>query len=472
MAYTFEESPLIPVAHPGPEFCETAAASGNESQSLKHLRMPNSPHSGDPSMSAAAAQATQTQTRSIAYLVSRYPTLSMIFVLREVVLLRALGFRIETASINPPDRKPEHLTPQEREEADRTYCIKRDGVPGALLAQFKTLVQNPTGYLRGIALVFILGRFDLASLFLNFMYFSEAMMVGQWMRRNRQSHLHVHLASQAASVGLFVHRTFRCGYSLTVHGPDEFYETRGFYLAHKIAAADFIVCISSYARSQLMYLSPYEYWKKFHVCRLGIDPLLFSPLPRPAPGQSERDDGAFEILCVGRLTPAKGQHLLLDAISQLVAQGHNVRLRLAGNGPDEPSLRAHGARLNLSDRVIFEGAVNQDRIRSVYAQADLFCLPSFAEGLPVVLMEAMSMGIPCVSTGITGIRELIHSGIEGLLVPPSDLDALVQALATLIDDDGLRSYLVMNGRKRILDEYDLGANVEKLAAIFAQNIKP
>jgi glycosyltransferase involved in cell wall biosynthesis len=302
------------------------------------------------------------------------------------------------------------------------------------------------------------------------MYFSEALMIGQWMRRNRQSHLHVHLASQAASVGLFVQRIFRCGYSLTVHGPDEFYSAIGLYLARKLSAADFIVCISSYARSQLMYLSPYEHWKKFHVCRLGIDPHLFSPIERPAP-LSSKSDGVFEILCVGRLTPAKGQHLLIDALRQLLDQGHNVRLRLAGNGPDESSLRAQAQRLNLGDRVIFEGAVNQDRIRSVYAQADLFCLPSFAEGLPVVLMEALSMSIPCVTTAITGIPELISNGIEGLLVPASDLDALVQALAMLIDDDGLRACMAMNGRKRILEQYDLRANVEKLAAIFAEHIK-
>jgi glycosyltransferase involved in cell wall biosynthesis len=429
--------------------------------------MPTSQHPGDPTSSAVPPP----PVRSIAYLVSRYPTLSMIFVLREVVLLRALGFRIETASINPPDRPPERLIPQEREEAERTYCIKRHGIPGAIFSHFKTLLQTPAGYLRGLALVFTLGRLDIARLFLNFMYFSEAMMVGQWMRRNRQSHLHVHLASQAASVGLFAHRIFRCGYSLTVHGPDEFYDAKGLHLAHKIAAASFIVCISSYARSQLMYLSPYECWMKLHVCRLGIDPHLFFPLPRNSP-LSGNSDGVFEILCVGRLTPAKGQHLLLDALRQLTDQGHNVRLRLAGNGPDEASLRAQAQRLNLADRVVFEGAVNQDRIRTVYAQADLFCLPSFAEGLPVVLMEAMSMGIPCVTTGITGIRELIHSGIEGLLVPPSDLDALVHALATLIDDDSLREYMIMNGRRRILEEYDLRANVEKLAAIFTENVKP
>jgi colanic acid/amylovoran biosynthesis glycosyltransferase len=413
---------------------------------------------------AAAPPQTSVPVRSIAYLVSRYPTLSMIFVLREVLALRALGFHIETASINPPDRPPEKLTPEEHEEAARTYCVKCHGLAGAAAAQAQTLLSNFAGYWRGLALAFRLAGLDLPRLFLNLMYFTEALMMGQWMRRNRQTHLHVHLASQAASVGLFVHRVFRCGYSLTVHGPDEFYDALGHYLPQKIAAADFIVCISSYTRSQLMNLSPYIHWDKFVVARLGVDPLLFSPVAKSSPRE------VFEILCVGRLTPAKGQHLLIDAVDRLVKQGRRVRLRLVGSGPDESSLRACAGRIAHPESVVFEGAVNQDRIRGLYAAADVFCLPSFAEGLPVVLMEAMAMEIPCVSTNITGIPELIRNEVDGLLVPPSDLEALIEALARLMDDENLRDRLATSGRARILEHYDLGRNVEGLAAIFTQRI--
>jgi glycosyltransferase involved in cell wall biosynthesis len=402
--------------------------------------------------------------RSIAYLVSRYPTLSMIFVLREVVALRAMGFRVETASINPPDRPPEKLTPQEREEAARTYCVKRHGIAGAAVAHFKTFVLNFLGYWQGVGLVFRMAGLDIHRMFLNLAYFTEALMVGQWMRRNGQAHLHVHLASQAASVGLFTNRVFGVGYSLTVHGPDEFGDVRGQYLTQKIAAADFIVCISSYTRSQLMNLSPYEHWKKFVVARLGVDPMLFSAL---APLASPE---VFEILCVGRLTPAKGQHLLIDAVDRLTQQGRRVRLRLVGDGPDDRSLRASANRLANPEAIVFEGAANQDRIRTIYATANAFCLPSFAEGLPVVLMEAMSMQIPCVSTCIAGIPELIRNGIDGLLVPASDLEALVGALARLMDDGALRDRLARAGRARILEHYDLGRNVEALAGTFAERI--
>jgi glycosyltransferase involved in cell wall biosynthesis len=392
--------------------------------------------------------------------------LSMTFILREVLQLRALGFRIDTASINPPDRPPDRLTCQEREEAARTYCVKSHGLAGAANAHLQTFLRNLTGYWRGVRLIFALGGLDPKRLSLNFMYFTEALMVGQWMRIKRQSHLHVHLGSQAASVGLFVRHVFGFGYSLTVHGPDEFYDAQGQYLVQKIAAADFIVCISSYTRSQLMKLSPYIHWNKLIVSRLGVDPMLFSPLPQKA------EPEVFEILCVGRLTPAKGQHLLIDAVEQLAQQGRRVRLRLVGNGPDESSLQERAALLEFPECVVFEGPVNQDRIRAHYAAADIFCLPSFAEGLPVVLMEAMSMRIPCVATNIMGIPELIRNGIDGLLVAPSDLDALVEALATLMDDKNLRERLGSSGRARILEHYDLHRNVTELASLFAERVKP
>jgi len=402
---------------------------------------------------------------SLAYLVSQYPTLSMSFVLREVLQLRALGFRIDTASINPPDRPPDRLTAEERDEADRTYCVKGHGLRGAAKAHLLGAIRNFSGYWLGLALVYRLGRLDPRRLAFNFFYFTEALMVGRWMRRMGHNHLHCHLGQQAATVGMYAHRVFGLGFSMTVHGPDEFYDARGQYLAEKVAAANFVVCISSFARSQLMLLSPYIHWSKIVVSRLGVDPRIFSQQPvRPAPD-------TFEILCVGRLTPAKGQHVLIEAVERLALAGRHVRLRLIGAGPDEASLREHAAQMQFRNCVIFEGAVNQDRIRGFYEAADIFCIPSFAEGIPVVLMEAMAMGIPCVTTHITGIPELIRNGIDGLLVAPADLDALIEALAKLMDDTALRQRVSLSARERIVECYDLHRNVEKLAEIFAARVR-
>ena len=156
-----------------------------------------------------------------------------------------------------------------------------------------------------------------------------------------------------------------------------------------------MVCISFFARSQLLQVSGSRDWHKFHVARLGVDTSLFRPSPfRPAPE-------TFEILCVGRLVPTKGQRILIDALGHLVRAGRPVRLTLVGGGPERGSLEQHAARQGLAEHVTFTGAVNQDAIQTLYAAADIFALASFAEGIPVVLMEAMALEIPCVATAIT-----------------------------------------------------------------------
>ena len=396
---------------------------------------------------------------SIAYLQSQYPMLSMIFVIREVLELKRLGFRIDVASINSPDRAPQDMTAVERAESEHAYYVKAHGLAGALVAHFSTLLVRPADYLRGWALVARLGGGDLTRWARLLVYFTEALMVGRWMGKRQLDHVHAHLGSQAATVGLFVKRVFKVGFSITVHGPDEFYDALGQHLTEKVEAADFIVCISDFARSQLMRLSNYEHWSKLVVSRLGIDPAVFAPRPQP-----ELNGRPFEVLSVGRLTPSKGQHILVDAVARMVEKGRNVRLRVVGAGVDEASLKQHAAA--LGQHIIFEGAVNQDRIRSLYAEADCFCLPSFAEGIPVVLMEAMAMQIPCVTTHITGIPELIRSGIDGLLVAPSDVDGLVSALSCLMDDPALCVKLGEEARKQVSQHYDLTRNVQTLAGIF------
>lgn len=404
-------------------------------------------------------------TLSVAYLTSTYPTLSMSFFLREVLELRAIGVRIDVVSVNPPDRPAEKLTQEEAVEAKNAYHLKKQGVSGAIVATFKTLLTHPAGYCRGVAMVFRLAGLDLKRLFYYIMYFVEASMVGVWMKKKRHHHLHVHLGSQAATVGMFVRAIFGVGFSITVHGPDEFYDAAGQCLAEKIEAADFICCISFFCRSQLMKFSPYVHWHKLIVSRLGVETADFTPrAARTSPDP-------WVILCVGRLVPAKGQHQLIDAVERLAQQGRRVRLHLVGGGPDDASLRQRASQLADPGILVFEGPVNHDRIRSLYEAADLFCIPSFAEGVPVVLMEAMAMAIPCVTTQIAGIPELIRPGLDGLLVAPSDLDGLTEALATLIDDPALGRRLGDSARARVVEHYDLRTNVGKLAAIFAERIK-
>ncbi len=400
---------------------------------------------------------TTTAGPPLGYLVSCYPAVSHTFILREVQRLRALGHTIHTASINRPDRRREAMEAAEREAADSTLCLKAQGWRGALAAAAASMLQSPAGCWRVLRQATSLGKG-----WRGLAYAAEALMVAQWMRRLGLAHLHVHFGNVGATVGLLVKTFNGCHLSYTIHGPDEFDDVPGQVLARKMAAADRVVCISQFARGQLMRISHPDHWAKMSVCRLGVDPGQFTYQARQPHSEPTR------LLCVGRLTPAKGQMVLLQAVHALVQQGVALQLCMVGDGPDRPKLEAATRQWGLQDHVQFLGSVGQAQVRDEMARGDLFVLPSFAEGIPVVLMEAMASGLPCVSSPVNGIPELIEHRSTGWLTPAGDAAALAQALQALIAQPQLRHDLALRARDRVRDHFDLDANTGQLSLIFKQ----
>ena len=398
------------------------------------------------------------------YLVSKYPAVSHTFILREITALRERSIGIDVASINDAGDRAA-MTQAERDEAERTFYVKRVGDLGALKALSWMAVSHPGKILAGIRIALKLGGTDIRRILLCLFYFAEAAILARWMRDRSLNHLHVHFATPAATVALILTHIAPVTFSMTVHGPDEFYDVTNYFLTEKIAAARFVVCISFFAQSQLMKLSPSKDWSKFDVSRLGVDCQHF--VPRPLRTSPE----AFEILCVGRLVSTKGQRILIRAAEQLILQGRRIQLRFVGDGPDRAKLEHAIKDRGLSDQIRFEGSVNQDRIQEFYLRADIFALTSFAEGIPVVLMEAMAMEIPCVATDINGIPELIRHGMDGLLVAPSDIDGLASALARLMDEPALRESLGKAGRQRVQQSYEISRSADRLAQIFHSRLE-
>jgi colanic acid/amylovoran biosynthesis glycosyltransferase len=373
-------------------------------------------------------------------------------ILREIRELRKF-FEVRTVSVRAPDRPLEQLSEEERDEEARTFYVKPQGAAGALRAALATLFSHPAAFFRGLFYALRLGGPKYAG------YFAEALIVGDWMRAHNLKHLHVHYSS---TVGLLVAKTFPIELSISFHGPDEFNDPAGFHLGPKIEACVFVRAISHYARSQLMKCCGFEHWAKIQAVYMGVDPDVFSPRPF-------REDAApLEILCVGRLAPVKAQHILIAAVGELARGGRNALLHIVGGGPDRASLERDIEARGLSRHVILHGFAPQHKLDEMYRGADVFALASFAEGLPGVLMEAMAMEIPCVSTWITGVPELIRDGVDGLLVPPAGEQALAEALARLMDDAALRRRIGTAARLRILDKFDLRKNAAQLAAIFLE----
>ena len=241
---------------------------------------------------------------------------------------------------------------------------------------------------------------------------------------------------------------------------------RPVFISPRKSAAVFTRAISQYGRSQLMKASHYRDWGKLELSRLGIHPAAFPARPfreNPAP---------FEIVSIGRLSPEKGQHVLVLALEQLLRQGRDMRLRFLGDGPDRRELEQHLAALGIGDRVVFEGAFLHDRLAELCRQADVCALTSFLEGIPLVLMEAMAMEIPCIAPRITGIPELIHDGVDGILFAPSDYLEIAGAVAQLMDDPALRRRLGQAARQTVLAHYDAARNGRAFAACLQGRLNP
>ena len=393
---------------------------------------------------------------------SQYPTISHTFILREIKKLRTLGCEVQVVSVRGADRPPASLTADEQEEYQRTFVIFEAGIAAVAGAHLGTLMRRPAAYFTGLIYSIRLARWDLRQIFLNVMYFGEAVVAGSWIWTRGLPHVHSHFSS---TLELIVARVFPITFSATIHGSGEFDDVVGFYMAEKVARAAFLIGISQYGRSQMMRASDPQYWHKLEVSPLGVDPNVF--LPRPHRDNPE----PFEILCVGSLVPAKGYHILLAAIARLVRQGRtSLRLRLVGEGRARPSLERAIREFGLENHVRLEGACNQERVRDFYRETDLFALTSFAEGVPVVLMEAMAMEIPCLATWITGVPELIRHGVDGWLVPPGDAEPVAGALAYLIDQPALRQSMGRSGRARVIEKYNLDQNVARLAEIFRRRL--
>jgi colanic acid/amylovoran biosynthesis glycosyltransferase len=391
--------------------------------------------------------------------VSQYPAANHTFILREIMQLRRMGMDIRVASIRAPDRPFERLTADEQNEQSATFYVKAAGVTGLLAANLRVFFSRPISYLRTLGYALKLASLDMRSALFNLFYFAEALVLVDWMRRKRLAHIHMHFSS---NVGLLARRLSPMRASVTIHGPDEFTEPASFYLREKIEAFDLLCTISEYGQSQLMRFSEHAQWRKFRVCRLGVDPALYAPRPfreNPSPAQ---------ILFVGRLAPVKGPHILIAALDFLVREGRAVHVKFAGDGPHRAELERDVAQRGLHEHVTFEGWQNADGVLALYQQADIFALPSFAEGIPVVLMEAMAMEIPCVTTCITGIPELIRNEVDGLLVTPSSDKQLAAAIGRLLDDPELRVRLGKSARQRVLQDFDLGRNTALLAAAFRE----
>jgi colanic acid/amylovoran biosynthesis glycosyltransferase len=399
---------------------------------------------------------------TIAYLVNQYPKVSHSFIRREIIALEACGIRVLRFSIR--SRSDELVDAADRQELAATRFLLGAGIRGLLSGLLGVALTRPLAWLRGFGLALRLGRKSDQGLLLHLAYFAEACVLFQWVTAAGVAHVHAHFGTNSTTVALLCHAIGGPPYSFTIHGPEEFDRLAGIYLREKIQRAAFVVAISSFGRSQIYRWSSHDAWSKIHVVHCGVDQTFLGQPSIPIPE-------AAQLTCVGRLCEQKGQLLLLDAIAQLATEGVLVKLVLVGDGELRGELETLIARFRLQDQVTITGWANSDDVRQQILNARAMVLPSFAEGLPVVIMEALALGRPVISTYIAGIPELVEPGVCGWLVPPGSIPDLKAAIRTVVQlPTSTLEQMGEAGKAQVAKLHQVDIEARKLAQLFQESI--
>jgi glycosyltransferase involved in cell wall biosynthesis len=400
--------------------------------------------------------------KRIAYLVSQYPASSHTFIRREVESLRARGVPILTFSIRRPS--PGELTaPEDRASFEETTFVLPLSPTKLASAHLRAIVTRPLAYVALLRLATRHRAPGARALLWSLFHFAEAIVLAAQLTRAGVTHLHNHFANAGATVGMLAARFAKLPWSLTLHGISETDYPAGLMLGEKLAAADFAACVSWFGRAQAMRTTAPDHWHKFMIVRCGLDlsdPRLPAPAPRDATPRRR-------IVCVARLSAEKGHLGLLDALAALRERGVDAELALVGDGPLRDMIEQRIAALALEDRVHFLGRLDETATLAEVAPADLLVLPSFMEGLPIVLMEAMALGVPVIGSRVAGVPELIEDGVEGLLFRPGDWDDLTGKIARVLGEPGLGDRMALAARAKVEREFDVRQAVDPLVDRFS-----
>ena len=375
-----------------------------------------------PRTDASSTSATGSHGH-VAYLINQYPSTSHTFVRREICALEAMGIQVDRYSIRPyPEPQVE---PADQREAATTTVLLARGIQGLIWPCLATAARHPLRFAKGLALTLRVARFSDRGFIRPLAWLAEACLIKRHMARSGARHLHAHFGTNSAAVAMLAHALGGPEYSFTSHGTESFDSPPTISLPLKIARARFVVAVSEWGRAQLMRWCDPKAWHKLHVVRCGLDDQflggdIVAPTERP------------KLVCVSRLSPEKGVEMLVAAVARLLASGTDLELTLVGDGPSRTSIEAHLDHAAIRDKVHLLGWGDAERVRAEIVAARALVVPSLAEGLPVVIMEAFALGRPVVATAVGAIPELVENHHTGWLVAPGSVEDLAEAIAKVL----------------------------------------
>jgi glycosyltransferase involved in cell wall biosynthesis len=359
----------------------------------------------------------------VAYLTNRYPATSHTFIRREIAGVERAGLRVERISIRAADA--ELVDAHDRAERARTRVLLGGGALGLLPSALVVAVAHPLRTSRALRTAVALGRHSTRGLPRHLAYLAEASVLLRWCERLGIEHVHAHFATNPAAVALLCRELGGPSYSFTAHGTADLGTAGASALARKIEHASFAVAVCEDGLRRLASWAPRGHEHKLHIVRCGVDAEFLAAAP---PG-ARAVPAAARLVCVARLSPEKGLDVLLRAARRLMEDGLEFEIAVLGDGPQRAELECLRGALGLTRHVRFEGWKSGADVRARILGSRALVLASHSEGLPVVIMEALALGRPVISTAVGGIAELVVPGVCGWLVPPLDERALAAAMA-------------------------------------------
>ncbi len=394
----------------------------------------------------------------VAYLVNQYPKVSHSFIRREILGVEACGVPVSRFSVR--SLNDELVDAADRQEFNKTRFILGVGAKGLLVNLLRVAVTRPQRLVEALRLTFKVGRRSERGLLIHLIYLAEACVLLQWLTEAQVDHLHAHFGTNSTTVAMLCQTLGGPAYSFTVHGPEEFDKPQAIALTEKINRAAFVVAVCSFGKSQLSRWCDYRQWEKIHIIHCGVDDLFLTHSYVPLPEVPR-------FVCVARLSEQKGHLVLIAAAGQLVAEGRQFKLVLVGDGPLRQEIETMIAQLNLHNHVEITGWATNTEVQQQILQAQVMVLPSFAEGLPVGIMETLALGRPVISTYIAGIPELVEPGECGWLVPSGSVEALADAMRSALQTPREElTRMGKNGSARVAQQHNIATEAAKLVALF------
>ncbi|RTZ18341.1 colanic acid biosynthesis glycosyltransferase WcaL [Vibrio aquaticus] len=400
----------------------------------------------------------------ITYFINQYPHVSHTFIRREILELEDQGFDIQRVALRGWDSNVVDET--DKSERAKTLYVLQSGLKALLPVFFRQLIKQPGRVFLAIKLAAQMTYMSERNFAYHLIYLFEACQLAEFCAQHESEHVHAHFGTNSTEVVMLAKLLSGIEYSFTVHGPEEFDKPLSLHLREKVNLSKFVAAISSFGRSQLYRWTDLEDWNKVKIVHCGLDDSFLQGQPEPKLNSETK-----QLLCIGRLCEQKGQLLLLRSVKAALDEGANVKLVLAGDGDMRPDVETYIRQHHLEDRVTITGWISSDKVKQLLLDSDAMILPSFAEGLPVAIMEAMAIGRPVITTYIAGIPELLSNRENALLFPAGDINATKNAIVdfTQLTDNELNQ-MVRKAYDAVEAKHNIKTEASKLASFIRGEI--